>query len=59
VRLGDKTKASSEYRRRLKNHKRKVFEPLYFIKGEKNKASSEYRRRLKNHKRKVLSLYIL
>jgi hypothetical protein len=36
-----KTKPPPRYRRGLKNHKRKVFEPLYFIKGEKNKAPSE------------------
>jgi hypothetical protein len=58
--LALKTKAPSEYRRGLENHKRKVFEPLYFIKGDKTKAPSEYRRGLENHKRKVFEpLYFI
>jgi hypothetical protein len=36
--VGDKHKIPSEYRRGFENHKRKVFEPLYFIKGDKNKS---------------------
>jgi hypothetical protein len=33
--IRDYTKIPSEYRKGFENHKRKVFEPLYFIKDEK------------------------
>jgi hypothetical protein len=46
---GDTHKIPSESPRGFENHKRKVFEPLYFIKGEKQKPPPSIGGGLKYH----------
>jgi hypothetical protein len=58
-RLADKPKPPPLTWRGLENHKRKVFEPLYFIKGDKQKSPPSIGGDLKIIREKFLSLYIL